>query len=176
MPKRMLKCYYCNESFDANVEPHVRVNTTRFAHKHCAEEVAAGKNKEIADKEQLESYIKSLFGISYITPKIQKQIREFHEIHRYGYSAMYKTLRYFFEVRKNDIEKSNGGIGIIPWAIDEARKYYTAIEKAQATNEGKKIEEFVLPVKEVKIPPPQKQIMRQTAKLFSFLDEGSDIA
>jgi hypothetical protein len=42
----------------------------------------------------------------------------------YTYSGIKRTLEYFYEVKKNSIEKANGGIGIVPWVYEEAKRYY----------------------------------------------------
>ena len=35
MAKHVVKCFYCGLSFDANVEPTVKVNSRRYAHLEC---------------------------------------------------------------------------------------------------------------------------------------------
>lgn len=55
----------------------------------------------------------------------------FHKEKNYSYSGMYKSLKYFFEIKGNPIEKANGGIGIIPWIWDDALKYWRALWEAQ---------------------------------------------
>lgn len=150
------------------------INARRYAHKACAEVAEQNKTKEQKDKELLENYIKSLFGISSITPKIRKQIDTFHngKDYNYSYSGMYKTLRYHFEIKKGSIEKANGGIGIIPFVWNDALVYWRALWEAQQQNKDVEIQNFVLPVKEIHIRPPQRQPMKHMRKLFSFLDEG----
>lgn len=70
--KHLVKCPYCGEVFDANVEPFVMINSRRYAHTSCAEKQQKEKTKEELDKEELENYIKQLFGITQLTPKIKK--------------------------------------------------------------------------------------------------------
>ena len=41
------------------------------------------------------------------------------------------TLKYFFEIKKNSIEKSKGSIGIIPYIYSEAALYYEKRDKEQ---------------------------------------------
>ena len=62
MAKRMLKCLYCGQYFDANQEPTVQVSSRRYAHKACAD------NQDAIDKErqELEEYIKQLFNVDKI--------------------------------------------------------------------------------------------------------------
>lgn len=172
MAKHLVKCPICGQQFDANATPYVMVNSRRYAHKSCAETAEKNKTKEQKDKEMLESYIKSLFGISSITPKIRKQIDTFHKDKNYTYSGMYKSLKYHYEIKNGSIEKANGGIGIIPYVWNDALVYWRALWEAQQKNRDVEIKNYVLPVKEVRIRTPERQPMKHTRKLFGFLDEG----
>lgn len=174
MAKRLLKCFYCGQTFDANAEEFVQVNSRRYAHKACAISAEERKSKEEKDKEQLENYIKKLFNIDELTPKIRKQIETGRKEKNYSYSGIYKTLKYWFEIRGNPIEKANGGVGIIFYVYDEALLYWRAIWEAQQQNQNIKIEDYVLPAREVRIPPPKREPMKHCRKLFSFLEEEVD--
>lgn len=171
MAKHVVKCPICNQQFDANSEPYVMISARRYAHKECAEMAERSKSQEQKDKELLETYIKELFGLSSLTPKIKKQIDTFHNKEGYGYSGMRKTLKYFFEVKGNSLEKANGGIGIVPYAWNDALIYWRTIQEARAQNENVQIQEFVLPTREIHIAPPQRQPMKHIRKLFTFLNE-----
>ena len=176
MAKHLVKCFYCGETFDTNSTPFIMVNSRRYAHKSCQEEKLASESKQEKDKRLLEEYIKQLFGYSSLPPRVVKQIQTYaHDLeHNYTYSGMLKTLRYFFEVRGNSIEKANGGIGIIPYVYDEAFSYWRAICEAQQKNEHIDLKEFVLPVREIHISPPKREPMKHKRKLFTFLDEGEE--
>lgn len=80
MAKHMVKCFYCGEVFDASTTPYVKPNSRRYAHKTCAQTAEENKTQEEKDKELLEKYIKDLFGINCISPKIKKQIETFKKI------------------------------------------------------------------------------------------------
>ena len=112
MAKHLVKCLYCGETFDASVIPYSKPRSNRYAHVKCAENAEQQKTQEEKDRELLEKYIKELFGISSISIKIKKQMEMFKNEKNYSYSGMYKTLKYFFEIRGNPIEKANGGIGM----------------------------------------------------------------
>lgn len=171
MAKRILKCYYCGERFDANQVPFVQVNSRRYAHKECAEKAQNEKSQEEKDLALLEEYIKNLFDISQLTPKIRKQISTYHTEKNYSYSGIYKTLKYWFEVKGNSIDKANGGIGIVPYTYDQAFRYWRALWEAQQQNEDIKVEEFVSKTKEIHIKPPSREPMKHIRKLFTFLEE-----
>lgn len=121
------------------------------------------------DKQALEDYIMKLFNISYVDPKIRKQIKQFVDEYHYTYSGIHKALIYHYEIKNGDLSKANGGIGIVPYVYQNAYRYYYALWEAQQKNEHKVIQEYVPKVKEIVIPIPQRQIKKR--KLFSFLDE-----
>lgn len=167
MAKRMLKCLYCGQYFDANQEPMVQVSSRRYAHKTCAD------NQDAIDKErqELEEYIKQLFNVDKIPLKIQKQINSYIRDYNFSYSGMLKALIYHFEIQHGDISKANGGIGIIPYCYDSAKIYYYNLWVAQQQNITKDITQYIPKVEEIKIKQPQKK--RNRRKLFSFLDEDN---
>lgn len=170
----MVKCLYCGQMFDANMEPFVKPNARRYAHKSCAQSAEENQSQEERDKKELEEYIKQLFGINSISIKIKKQIDTFKKEKNYSYSGMRKTLKYFFEIRGNSIEKANGGIGIIPYVYDQAFDYWRALWEAQERNKGVVIQKYNLPVREVHIAPPKREPMKHMRQLFTFLDEREE--
>lgn len=105
MAKHMVKCLYCGQMFDANTEPFVKPNARRYAHVACARTEEENQTQEEKDKRELEEYIKELFGVSTIPIKIRKQMDTFRKEKNYSYSGMRKTLKFFFEVKGNPIEK-----------------------------------------------------------------------
>ena len=77
--------------------------------------------------------------------------------------------RRIWEEKGNSIEKSRGGIGIVPYIYKDAYNYYFALWQAQQKNENKVVQQYVPAVKEIVIPRPQRKV--KTRPLFSFLDE-----
>lgn len=126
-------------------------------------------SKEDYDKMQLEQYIIQLFHSDYVDPRIQKQIKNYIENYNFTYSGILKSLVYFYDVKKNPIEKANDGIGIVPWIYKQAFDYYYAIWLAQQKNEDKILEDYVPEEIEIVIPRPKPKPYRR--RLFTFLDE-----
>ena len=169
-----VKCLYCGITFDRDKHTDcVAVSARRYAHLQCHLENASQKTQEEKDREALEEYIKKLFNVSSISARVRKQIKDFQAEYKYTYSGMLKSLTYFFEVKGNDIEKANGGIGIIPYVYQQAYNYYYSIWVAQQTNDAKPIEQLQTVERVITIPPPQRQDKR-VKKLFSFLDEEEE--
>ena len=95
-----------------------------------------------------------------------KQLSQYEREHNFTYSGMLKSLIYFFEIQHNGIDKTNGGIGIIPFVYQSARDYYYALWVAQQQNEDKVIQ---VKEKEVIIKAPRKPSLFK--KLFSLGEE-----
>jgi hypothetical protein len=174
MAKHIVKCLYCGELFDTSTTDFVKPKSNRYAHASCASGVENKKTQDDKDKENLELYIKELFHIPALTPKIKKQLTTFTKENGYTYSGIYKTLKYFFDVRKNPVEKANGGLGIVPYVYEEAFLYWRAIWEAQQQNSSINVDEYILPAREVHIESPKREPMGRRRKLFTFLNEEGD--
>lgn len=164
-----VKCKYCGKTFDRDKYPFVQISAQRYAHKECALEQEKKIIAEDEDKKNLEEYIMKLLNISYVDPKIRKQIKQYVEEYQYTYSGIHKTLVYFYEVKGNSIDKANGGIGIVPYIYQESFRYYYALWENQQRNVGKEAKDYIPTVKEIIIPVPQRNIKKKNR--FSFLDE-----
>ena len=164
-----VKCYYCDQVFDRDKVPFIQVSKRRYAHKECSMSEDEKKLQENKDREELYDYIMKLFNISFVDPKIQKQIKKYIEENNYTYSGIKKALVYFFEIKGNSVEKANGGIGIVPYVYTQAYNYYYSLWLAQQKNEDKVVQEYIPKIKEIVIPVPEKNPRKR--KLFSFLDD-----
>ena len=169
MAKHIVKCAICGMSFDANIEPFVKVSSRRYAHQKCSENKEENLSQIEKDKEALDQYIMKLFNITYIDPRIRKQIKQYIEEYHYTYSGVLKALIYHYEIKGGDIDKANGALGIVPYVYQKAYNYYYSLWEAQQKNKEKIIEYYVPKVKEIIIPAPERKVKKR--KNFSFLDE-----
>lgn len=172
MAKHLVKCKICGIEFDLNQEQGVIAGARRYAHYSCYPEgelvpMVKPKSKD-EDLDELKKYIKKIYGDKANWVLINKQIKKFHTDNKYSYTGMLKSLKYFYEVKKNNVDKSNGGIGIVEYCYQDAYNYYLAIYIAQQQNEEKT---FIEKVKEFVIKPPQPK-KRNKMKLFNLEDEN----
>lgn len=165
----IVKCYYCGKQFDRDKLSFAQVSSRRYAHFECAAAAENTKKQEDIDKENLEKYIMKLLKEDFISPKVRKQLKSFIEEYHYTYSGMHKALIYFYEVKGNDPNKANGGVGIIPYCYRQAYEYYYSLWLAQQKNENKIISDYTPEIIEIKIPPPQRKIRKRNK--FSFLED-----
>ena len=167
--QHLVKCKYCGQIFDANIEPFEKPSSNRYAHKSCHEEFLKTQSQEDLDKKALYDYINKLFKGQCNMAAINKNIKKYREEYNYTYSGIHKALIYFFEIKGNSIEDCHGGIGIVEYAYKDAYNYYLNIWKIQKQNENLNIESFIPKDVSVTILPPQPK--KKKKKLFAFLDE-----
>jgi hypothetical protein len=73
---------------------------------------------------------------------------------------MLLALKYFYEIKKGDINKSQDGIGIIPYVIDEAKEF-TTLEELEKKKLIEKFENNAKEHKETKIVYIAEQRVKQ---------------
>lgn len=171
MAKHLVKCPGCGKTFDANTAEYVLINR-RYWHKQCYEDKEASKTQDDRDLEALFEYCKNLFGRSYNYMTTKRLIEKYHNDYEYTYSGMLRTLKYWYEVKKNPTDKSNGTIGIIPYAYDDAYRYWYSIWLANQHNDPKILEKYEPKVIEITIPIPVREERKR--KLFTFLDKETE--
>jgi hypothetical protein len=154
VPKRTRcpKCGKCGEDIDKSVDIEYK---RKWYHQNCLDELQQEQNakldKEIIEKEDLYKYICELYGLTTITQKISKQIKDYHEQHGYKYSGMKLSLKYFYETKGNPVPE-DAGVGIIPYVYEEAKKEFLLNLNAQKHNDN--IDEPFVTEIEVKIKIP----------------------
>lgn len=169
MAKHIVKCAICNKQFDTNVIQAVKHGARRYSHYTCEPDgelvPLEQKPQEDEDLTKLKDYISLKYGNKANWVLITKQIKDFHENKKYSYSGMLKSLIYFYDVKNNSVEKSNGGIGIIDYMYNDAYNYYLGIFMAQQKTNV----DFNPVIKEYTIPLPKAQTLKK-----KLLDWGID--
>lgn len=165
----IVTCVYCKQKFDRDRLPFSQISERRFAHIVCAQRAKAEQDKTEKDKEILYEYIKQLFNTDTINPRILKQLKEYINEYQYTYNGILHALKYWYEVKKNDINKANGALGIVPFIYKQSIEYYETLWLAAEKNKDKDFNTFIPEVREITILSPKRNIIKR--KKFSFLDE-----
>lgn len=81
-------------------------------------------------RQDLESKIKELYDVEVLPPIVPRQIDKYTLEQRWTYLEIARALAYFVVIKKNKpiLEK---GIAIVPFVIDEARKYFKQLERTK---------------------------------------------
>lgn len=85
-------------------------------------------------KIELMKFICELYGFKDCPFAIQKQINKQVTEHGYSYKEIARALAFYVEIKKGQLEQKYG-IAIVPYVMDEARRYYAKLE--QQINEQK---------------------------------------
>lgn len=151
-------CGRADNSFKINFLP----NTSLKVHPECLQ------NYNPDERQKLIDYCRTLFGKDdlSLTP-ILRTIKVFNEQNHYSFSAIRKTLMWWYDIKGNDISKANGNIRIVPYVIDQARAYWKTREQAEKSNQNIEVK----PVENIKISIRQPKRERFHSDSFNFLDE-----
>lgn len=168
-----VKCSICGSTFDRDKEEFVATSTRRYAHKLCYDRQQNNLSEEEKSKEEIFKYLQRLFKENYNKVKIETQLNKMIKEKNYNYSGVLKTLKYWYEVKNGDVEKSHYSIGIVPYVYQDAYNYYYNIWLAQQANADKNIEVFKPKEKVVVIKNPVRKPKKVRRNFFSFnfLDE-----
>lgn len=168
----LVKCSICGVQFDRDKIQAVRTGARRYAHYSCKPDgelvLLVEKSKEDEDLIKLKEYINKLYGDKANWHLIMKQIKDFQNQYNYSLSGILKSLIWFYEIKGNSPEKSNGGIGIVPYAYQDAYNYYYSLFIAQSQNATIDVQELTNKIKEVVIPPPA---IKEKKRFFNLSEE-----
>lgn len=174
--ERKVKCVGCGIYFYKSEEENILIKN-RYWHKKCYEQHKHEEEKSLKAIKELEDYICKLFNTDYVSARIQKQIKEMVNQYHFTYSGIHGTLKYWFEIKQNTLEKSNGGIGIVPYVYETASKYYETIFYAQQSNKDIDKTSFITNERIITIHSPNVRRSKIKEIDLSFLEreDGVDI-
>ena len=165
-----VKCPKCGETFDRDNIQAVRINGRRYGHAKCYPDnnnFVPLVEKKISEEQKIKNYAKSILKEQYVAARVNKQIKDFLA-EGYTASGILKTLIYWYEIKHNDISKSMGGIGIVPYVYKQALDYYYNLYLAEMANVDKDIDEYKPKEIFISIDLPKKE---KELKLWEDEDE-----
>ena len=166
--KPQVKCPGCTLTFFREDEPHVFIKN-RYWHQACYQSTQAEITQSEGAIKELENYICDLFGMDFVSPRVRNQIKTMIGKYNYTYSGILGSLKYWFEIKDNSLERANGGIGIVPYIYDDARRYYETIFYAHQQNKG--FDEIDMETVIVKISSPKRRVKKRKTIDLEFLEE-----
>ena len=119
-------------------------------------------------------FTQNLFEKNFNKKRIESQLnRMIKENVGFTYSGVFKTLVYWYEVKRGDVEKSHYSINIVPYVYNDAKEYYRQLWMVQQLNADKDIEAYKPKTKVITIPNPVRQELIKRKK-FEFLKEEGE--
>lgn len=175
MAKKICKCAICGKEFDRNAIQAVKHGARRYAHQTCFPDgELVPMEKKLEDEPEYQmimDYCYKLFGENHNWAMTKKYIKKFIEENKFSLSGIHKSLLYFYDVKKNPIDKANNTIGIVPFVYQDAYNYYYNLFMSQQNLQ--KTGEFKTVTKETVIKPPKSRGLFK--KLFKLeVDEDEE--
>lgn len=144
----LVSCGHCKLKFNRHTEPSKYISG-KWYHERCA--------TSVLERRELANYICQLFGLKRAGPSNYALIKKWVENKGYTYKGIHNTLKYFYEVKKGDKNKSEERIGIVPFIYEEAQQYFSS----QKVKEKRALEKFKKAKEEEK---PKDIIVNTTCK------------
>ena len=138
----LVKCRICKQQFN-RLDPnliegvdYVKPSERMYYHKKCYDEYQNSKLDVHADMTD-ELWFKAAWDFlrrdlkyDFNFVKVRKQWESFLK-NKMTAKGMYFALKYFYEIKKNDVAKSENGIGIIPHIYEDSRDYWVERERRE---------------------------------------------
>ena len=165
-------CSICGKRFDRDKIQAVKSGARRYAHQSCKPDGELVPLPQVdPDLINLMDCIKEIYGDKANYALIKKQIKQYQEENNYSLSGIQKSLIYFYKVKGNSLDKSGGGIGIVPFVYKDAYNYYYSLFVAQSQNENKNLQQITSKIKEIIIKPPK---IKKKIRLFNLGEDEVD--
>ena len=141
MKQHIVTCRICKEKFDTNklIEDieWIMPSPKFYYHKKCYEDWAKKKDKVSSTGDSdlyFDASWRYLKEELHINPDFHKIKKQWDSCIAQGMTAkgIYFTLRYFYEIEKGDKEKSQRGIGIVPYVYSRATTYWGNRERTES--------------------------------------------
>lgn len=139
----IVKCRWCNESFDTEKlesDKWIMPVEKHYYHTDCfLEKQKPGALRPEKQGDDFSVWSKNIFDFIQRDLKgecnysrISQQMKQFKIKNKdWTYKGMYFALKYFYEIKKNDWNKSNGGVGILPYIYYEGTEYWRELNRKQ---------------------------------------------
>ena len=121
-------------------------------------------------RENLEDKIKELYGIDEISTMITQQINKYVLERKWSYLEIARALAYFIGVRGGAVKKEMG-IGIVPYVMEESKKYFAQQERLQ--KQQKEESEQFLKTKDNSYDIECKQLPKRKCRRNTLIDIGT---
>lgn len=158
----VVTCGGCGLRFDRVAEKGEFIKS-KWYHKGCAEIKR--------DKMELDAYICKLFNLKAPGPLNNSLVKKYKEQMGYNYKGIRNALKYFYEIKKNTVNKAEERVGIVPYIYTEAQEYFRTMEEIARRN-NKTIEKTKEEISITLCPAqPIKEIKNDTSELDSLFEE-----
>ena len=129
--KHIVTCRLCKQQFDTEKEEWVMPSVNYYYHAECYHIMRDDKREKGDDewRDLIFDFISHSLNGDYDYHVINGQLTNYTTKKKYTCKGIYFALKYFYEIKHNDWNRGNGGIGIVPYVYDESKKYWEDLER-----------------------------------------------
>lgn len=172
----LVTCRICKQKFDRDKIPFKEIATRQYVHQSCynkANSEVKADMQESKDLDELYKYCEQLVGkenFNFLATQKYFQNLKADTTKKYTYTGMLRTMHWYYEIKKHIPDAT--AIGIIPYAYDDANRYYYDLWRTSQANIPK-IAKALKP-EEIEINIPEPKAPKKKSKNFAFLDEDKE--
>ena len=172
----IVTCQICHKKFDRDKEPFKKIASRKYVHQSCYDNANKNEKEIIQDQKDLDElfkYCEKLVGkekFNFLATQKYFQKLKSDPDKVYTYTGMLRTLHWYYEVKGHTPDES--AVGIIPYAYDDANRYYYNIWLITQMNAPKIVKGLEAQAIDITIPEPK--VIKKKSKNFSFLDEDKE--
>lgn len=115
----MVTCRECKKKFDANKEAYYLKSQNWYYCQECWGKI----EEETEYTKKIHELMQTILQDEYNRAKINNQIKSLKE-ERKSVKGIYYTLDYWYNIKKSDSSKANGGIGIVSYIWRDSCEYW----------------------------------------------------
>ena len=142
----IITCRICKKKFDIDAEDYVLVGQKAYYHKACYDEWRGTKDHVTANNTDENFWYEAM--VDYLYRDVKMGDMDFSKIRRQwgnfvkpsrGFTpkGVYFAIRYFYDVLHGDVQKAQGGIGIVSSIYNDSAEYWVKMEnKKEGTLEA----------------------------------------
>lgn len=129
----MPSCRICHVPINKDKEVEgidwVMPSKNYYYHKSCYDTWKAQPMTEKDWVALIYDFLSRDLKVSYNYHLCEAQIKKFWKENKINPKGIYFTLKYFYQIKGNSWDKGHGGLGIIPYVFDDAKKYWIEQER-----------------------------------------------
>lgn len=161
------KCKVCGGKIEKDLADLIATKiNNRYVHIECLEKKEEISKQQIKDMHDFcKKYI-----INYDEKRAESKLREYVFSKNYSYEDVIATLKYWFAIRHEDGTKANGGIGIVEYVIDDAKKYFRSQQLLKEMNDREMPAEVEMSAKYRRKQIPKAKMIKPRNRRWVDLD------
>lgn len=161
-----VKCKYCEEIFDRDKIPFIELPGRRYAHKTCYCNYLDNLEETNPDDYyymKIHNMMREKLRDGYNKVKIDRQINKLIKEESKNMKGIALTLEWWYDIKKEDPAKANGGIGIVSYIWRDSQIYWKSVFDAQKNYQEISLDNKTV-IQEVKANRPKQKARYQIVR------------